>query len=123
MLSFFNADLSSPSGCPQNISDILIGPMLFAFFGVMMFIAAIRYEMSYDKKATWWKWCFAPIAIAILLGLQRVAFLQSFAYVQTVITRKLLYSHWISLFIPILCVASIYLYKWQQERNEGKRVY
>jgi hypothetical protein len=103
--------------------DILISPLLFAFFGVMMFIGAIRYEQSYDKVATWWKWSFAPIAVAVLLGLQRVAFLTSFAYINTVITRKLLWSHWVSLFLPILCVASIILYRWMKTKNEDRRVY
>jgi hypothetical protein len=123
MLSFFNADISSPTGCPQNMSDILVGPLLFAFFGIMMFIASVRYEMSYDKTATWWKWCMAPLGIAILLGIQRVSFLNSFAYLQTVLTKKLHWSHWLSLIIPILCVASIILYKWRLKQNESKRVY
>lgn len=123
MLSFFNAEQSSQFGSPQSAMDIVISSLLFAFFGVMMFIGSVRYELSYNKEAKWWKWCFAPLAIATIFGIQRMAFLTNFAYANTVISRKLLYAHWLSLLIPVLCIASIILYQWLKVRNEGRRVY
>ena len=123
MLSFFDADFASPLGCPQSPWDIIITSLLFAFFGVMMFIGAIRYEMTYDKVATWWKWSFAPLAVAAVLGLQRVVFLFNFGYANTVINRKLQYCHWLALIIPLMCICSIILYKWLKHRNQERRVY
>ena len=123
MFSFFDAEKSSQLGSPQSAMDIVITSLIFAFFGVMWFVAAIRYELSYDKKAKWWKGCFALLGIAALLGLQRMAFLTNFAYANTVITRKLLYAHYLSFLIPVLCIASIILYNWLKVRNEGRRVY
>ena len=123
MFSFFNADVSSPLGCPTSAMDIVISSLLFAFFGVMMFIASVRYELTYDKIATWWKWCFAPLAIAVLLGLQKVAFLTSIYYANTVITRKLLVSHYLALIIPLLCAGTIIFYRWKKQQQVAKRVY
>lgn len=123
MLSFFDADVSSPLGCPQSAMDIVISSFLFAFFGVMMFIGAVRYELTYDKVATWWKWSFVPLAIAIILGLQKVVFTFNFLYANTIISKKLLWSHWLSLLVPVFAVVSIFVYKWLKERNEGRRVY
>ena len=123
MLSFFNAEQSSPFGSPQSAMDIVISSFIFAFFGVMMFIGAIRFELTYDKVATWWKWCFLPLGIGVLLGIQKVAFLTSYGYINTVITKKLLWSHYLALMVPVLCIAAILLYKWLKQRNEERRVY
>jgi hypothetical protein len=123
MLSFFNAEQSSPFGSPQSAMDIVISSFIFAFFGVMMFIGSVRYEQTYDKAATWWKWSFLPIGIGILLGIQKVAFLTSYGYVNTVLTKKLLWSHYLALIIPVLCVVSIILYKRMKQRTEERRVY
>ena len=123
MLSFFDANVSSQNGSPQSVSDIVISSFIFAFFGVMMFIGSVRYEMTYDKEAKWWKWCFLLIGIGVLFGIQRIAFLTNFLYVNTVISKKLLYAHYLSLIVPILCGASIFLYKWRKQQTEEKRVY
>ncbi|MBI1333966.1 MAG: hypothetical protein GC165_13925 [Armatimonadetes bacterium] len=122
-MDFFNPDISSPTGSPQGMMEILIVPLIFSFFGVMMFIGAYRYEANYDKEAKWWKWCFAPLGIAILLGIQRVSFLRSFAYVETVLSRKALWSHYAALIIPILCTVGVALYKVRKKRQEERRVY
>jgi hypothetical protein len=124
MLSFFDAGVSSPMGSPQNWTDIVVSPFLFAFFGVMIYIGSVRYEQTYDKNATWWKWCFAPMAVALLLGLQRLSFyVFDFAYLQTVVTNKQKYAHFLGLIVPLLCVVSIFLYRWLKQRNHGRRVY
>lgn len=103
--------------------DVVIVSFLFAFFGIMMFIGSVRYEMTYDKVANWWKWSFAPLAIGVLLGIQKLSFLTSFAYANTVVSRKLLYSHYLAFLIPALCIAGIFLYRWLKLRGEGRRVY
>ncbi len=123
MLSFFDADVSSPLGCPQSSLDIIISSFLFAFFGVMMFIAAVRYEKSYDKPATWWKLCFIPLGLAVIFGLQKIAFMNNYIYRNTIISNKLLYSHWLSFLVPVLAIVLINVYKWMSKRNEGRRVY
>ena len=123
MLSFFNPDDSSPLGCPSSAMDIVISSFIFAFFGVMIFIGSVRYEQAYDTSAKWWKWSLLPIGVGVLLGIQRVAFLSSFLYANTVTTKKLLWSHYLALIVPLLCIASIFLYKWYKQRNEGRRVY
>ncbi|MEI8282406.1 MAG: hypothetical protein WCG75_08380 [Armatimonadota bacterium] len=123
MLSFFNAEQGAPSGCPQSAMDIVITSFLFAFFGVMMFIGSITYERSYGKQAWWWWTSSIPIAIGALFGLQRVVFLFNDFYASTVTTRKLQICHWLSLFVPILCIAGIFLYKWKVKRNEERRTY
>lgn len=103
--------------------DIMISSFLFAFFGVMMFIGAVRYEMTYDKQAKWWKWCFLPLAVSLLFGIQKMVFLTNYAYLQTVNSRKALLGHYFSIIIPVLCIAGILLYNYLKKRNEERRVY
>ena len=123
MLSFFNAEQSSPWGCPASAMDIVISSFLFAFFGIMMYIGSVRFELTYDKPAKWWRWSFAPLGVAVLLGIQKCVFLTSLFYANTVVSKKLLYSHYLSLLVPVLCVAAIFLHKWLKQRTEQRRVY
>ena len=95
----------------------------FAFVGAMMYIGSIRYEMSYDKEAKWWKWCFVPFGLALLFGIQRMLFLQDYVYMLTVNSKKQLYGHYLALLIPLICVIGIFLYRFLKQRNVGKRVY
>ena len=103
--------------------DIMIGSLVFAFFGVMMFIGAMRFQMTYDKEAKWWKWCFAPLGVSLIFGLQKVVFLTNYAYLQTVNTRKALFGHYLSFIIPVICVVAILLYNFLKKRGEERRVY
>ncbi len=123
MLSFFNAEQGAPTGCPQSAMDIVITSFLCAFFGVILFIGSITYQRSYGKPAWWWWMSFVPISLGALFGLQRVVFLSNDFYASTVITRKLQISHWLALFVPLLSVAGIFLYKWMVQRNEQRRTY
>ncbi len=89
----------------------------------MMFIGSVRYESTYAKEAKWWKLCFVPLGIAVLLGLQKVSFLRSIAYSQTVLSKKALYGHYITLIVPILCIAAIIFYVHRKKNLEARRVY
>lgn len=122
-MSFFDPDISSPLGCPTSFVDIIISSLLFAFFGMMMYIGSIRYASTYGKEAKWWKLCFIPLGIAVLLGLQKVAFLSSIAYRQTVLSNKALYGHYITLIVPVLCIAAIIFFNYRKKNQEARRVY
>lgn len=123
MFSFFDADVSSQMGSPQDWQDIVVTSLIFAFFGIIMYIGSVRYELSYDKAAKWWWSCFAPLGIAVLLGAQRMAFLTNYAYINTVVTRKLMISHWASILVPVLCIAIILLHRRKIRQSESRRVY
>lgn len=122
-MSFFNPDIQSPLGCPQSVVDLIVAPLLFAFFGIMIFIGAVRFEATYDKEAKWWKTCFIPLGLALLLGLQKVIFLTDYGYRQTVVTRKLYFGHYGAFVIPVVCIVAILLYQRLQKAAHSRRVY
>lgn len=101
-----------------------MGPLLFAFFGLMMFIGSVRYEMSYDKPAKWWKWSFAPLGLALVLGIQRFSFMfTSLIYANTVNSKKEMIAHWLGWLLPAICIAGIFVYNFMRSRSESRRVY
>ena len=122
-MSFFDPFTVFPHGCPDGMIEVMLESLLFAFFGTMLFIGSARFEMTYDKPAKWWKWCFVPLGVALLFGIQRMYFLHDFLYLSTVSTRKQLWSHYLALIIPILCIGGIILFKSLKKRNVESRVY
>lgn len=119
----FDPDVASPSGSPASPVDILMSIGLLAFIGVMMYIAAVRYEDNYDKEAKWWKWCFAPLGLAMYFGIQKLMFMRSLIYMNTIISKKALYAHYMSPILPIVCIALILLVNYRRKTAGEKRVY
>jgi hypothetical protein len=103
-MSFFRPELASP----DSFFEIFISPLLCAFFGLMMFIGAVRYEENYGKPAKWWVWCFLPIGLGVLFGIQRMMYMTDFFYIQTVYSRKLRIGHYLSLAIPLFALAIVF---------------
>lgn len=103
--------------------DVMIAPLLFSFFGVMMFIGSVRFEMTYGKDVRWWWSCFIPLGVAVIFGLQKVAWIRDPFYATTVLTRKQQISHYGSLVIPILCIAAIFFYRYKVRAASERKVY
>ncbi len=122
-MSFFNPDIQSPTGSPHSMIDIMIGPLLLVFFGLMLFIGSIRYEMTYDKVAKWWKWSFLPLGLALVLGIQRFTFIFSLFYAQTINSKKELIAHWMGWILPLLSIVGVLVYNHMRNRADSRRVY
>jgi hypothetical protein len=112
-MQFFTPDLQSP----ESLSELLVTPFLFSFFGVFMYIGAVRFEESYGKKVKWWKWCMLPLVIGLIFGIQRIVFLNDLFYANTVISRKLKIGHYLTFLVPFLSAAGILIHKKLQSRE------
>jgi ABC-type multidrug transport system permease subunit len=119
MLQFFEPNFASP----ESMMEIMISPMLFSFFGMMMFIGAIRYEETYGKPATWWKWCYVPLALGLLFGIQRMVFLQDIMYAQTTYSRKIRIAHYMSFLVPVVVTVAITFWHRLASKKKEKGVY
>jgi hypothetical protein len=111
------------NAAPTSMMDVMIPSLLFAFFGVMMFVGSVRYEMTYGKSVKWWWSCLIPLGLATIFGIQKVVWLQDPFYMQTVLTRKQQISHYGSLVIPVLCIAAIFLYRRRSQMATDRKVY
>jgi hypothetical protein len=118
-MTFFQPDLASP----ESWLEVMISSLLCCFFGLMMFIGAIRYEDNYGKPATWWRWCFLPLALGLLFGIQKMWFLTDYIYGPTAFSRKLRIAHYLSFVIPLFSIAFVALWKRKASSRNEKSIY
>jgi hypothetical protein len=118
-MGFFTAE----SAAPESVLDVLIGSWIFMFFGVMVFIGAMRSEETYGKPAKWWPLCFILIGIGIIMGLQKVISIRDTAYAATVFSRKITIAHYLAFFVPVLSVGLIFLYKNIRDKRQSQKIY
>lgn len=110
--------------------DVLLMPLLFTFFGVMVRVAAAAYRNNTGvrpKRIPVLLGTYIPLAIALYFasGYMYQMFnpngAERYIYRMSGITGKVLYSHWIGFFVPIFAAIGIFLYD-RKDAAKDRRV-
>ena len=103
---------------PESMWDVLLMPLLFTFFGLAVRGAAAAYRNNTGlrpKPLPVLLGTFIPLAFALWFGLRWMYQLFSpndldqYLYRQSGITRKILYSHWLSVLLPLAAIVGVIL--------------
>jgi hypothetical protein len=103
----------------------MVMPFMAAFFGIMCYVAQVRYQITYDKTPNkiWAVAMWACLGYALLQGFSWISYLRDFTYLQTVINRKQLIAHYLALGVPALCIFVIAYRIWRVKRYQSQSRY
>lgn len=118
-MSFFKPS----EGCPTSLVEVLVGPWLFAFFGLMIGMGVIRQFQQNGKLPTWWLGSFAPTILGMVLGIQRFSFRFDTLYFSSISSRKLDWAHFAAPIFPLASVVLVLILIKKQIGVESKKVY
>jgi hypothetical protein len=114
------AAMDSSLGAPENFYDLLIVPMLAVFFGLLVrFLGWNKHRMG-QKSATWNIIAVIVLSIGVYAGARTVwnlydPELGSF-YRETIWQRRMLYSHYAALLLPLLALVGVLVWNLIERR-------
>lgn len=110
-------------GSPQSLLEVLIGPFLFAFFGLMLAVGVIKQIQLLGRTPKWWIGALLPTLLAIFLGFQRFMYRFDTGYFSTISSRKLDWAHFLAFLGPLFCLILTVALVFRQRKIEAQKVY
>jgi hypothetical protein len=103
---------------PTGWLDIIVLPAILVFFGLLWWFVSLNAERQ-SGRTTFWKWvALLPLGFALFVGIRYMWYMYNpdtgFLYVRSMMVgdrmnRRTYYSHFVSLAMPILAIAGVFL--------------
>ena len=91
---------------PTGMADVLALPLLFFALGMGIWYGGLHFESRTEKA--WLKWlALIPLAIGLIIGLQMTIQAMDYAYQSLMPTKRVLYSHYLALALPVGAILAI----------------
>jgi hypothetical protein len=112
-------------GAPENFVDVLILPVLTVVFALLLRLGGWGRDRS-GGNGKWLKIAaLFPLAFGIWIGLQQVWAIHNpdtgYLYAKTIDGKKVLFSHYLSLILPLLTLVGFLVWS-RVERRLGRPI-
>jgi 4-amino-4-deoxy-L-arabinose transferase-like glycosyltransferase len=102
---------------PQDMMEIVPIPLLCFIIGLAVWSFALSYEKKTEKGI--YKWlAFVPLGIGLIYGAMLVANLSDYLYIRMLPSKKVIYSHYFALILPILGIAFLLIAHFRAEHKK-----
>jgi hypothetical protein len=94
---------------PDSWYEVLLLPLIFSVFGVVMWIGSRNAELKTGKPRPW-KWAAAiPFLIALYTGWDPIARVRDFMYREAIepLGKKMLMAHYAAFLVPVVALIAL----------------
>lgn len=119
MFGLFSPETQSP----ESTVEILMMPMMFLAFAIVLYNASLRQREFTGTNPKWMPAVWVLFGFSVFFGVQRWSYTRDLIYANTLITRKLQLAHTADLVVPLAALGIVLFLEWRRKRQAQNSLY